>query len=346
MDRRRIGVLMGGLSAERDVSFTTGLAICDALEQRGYDVAPIVVDRDLDRQLRQSPIDVAFLALHGRYGEDGCVQGMLEMMGIPYTGSGVLASALCMHKAKAKELFRLHNVPTPPYYVLDVDGAAEVASLHGSFGFPVVVKPVAEGSNLGVTVASTIEELCLAVEQARTYAGQVLVERHVRGKEVSAALIADQVLGVVEIERAGDFFDYSSRYRSGVSSYHIPARLPPARYQAVLELARRTQRALGCQGASRVDLIATDGDNEYVLEVNTQPELTPSSLFPLLAAAQGMDFGDLCERLLALARLHAGGGPVESARAVVGHQGGFPGVSAQGTDFCYNSSQQATGRSW
>lgn len=304
---KRVGVLLGGLSAERDVSLKTGHAVYGALLDRGYDVQKVFVDRDLDVVIRQSGIEVAFIALHGRFGEDGCVQGMLEMMGIPYTGSDVLASSLAMHKVKAKELFRLHNVPTPPYYVLASSQIDEIEEIHGAFGYPAVVKPVTEGSSVGVAIAQNLEELENSARAALAYDSQVLIERYARGKEVSVAMLDDSPLGAVEIEPSSDFYDFSSKYQSGASQYFIPARITQTRYQGVLNLSRRAAQSIGCSGVSRVDLIVTEGDNEYVLEVNTLPGMTPTSLVPKLAATVGMDFGDLCETILGSARLHVSG---------------------------------------
>src|SRR5881394_2700346 len=185
MRGRRIGVLMGGLSSERDLSLRTGEAVHGALTERGWDAVKVFVDSDLDMALRAERVDVAYLALHGRYGEDGCVQGMLELFGIPYTGSSVLASALAMDKLKSKELFRLHNLPTPAYYVFDQNSTvAEIAEVHGSFGFPVVVKPRREGSSIGVSRANDLAELYEAVELALAFDSSVLVERFVKAREV------------------------------------------------------------------------------------------------------------------------------------------------------------------
>lgn len=301
----RVGVLMGGLGPERDVSLKTGEAIFQALEARGHDVVRMVVDRDLDRVLRQTPIDVAFIALHGTYGEDGCVQGMLEVMGIPYTGSGVLASALAMDKLKAKELFRLYNVPTPPYYVVDRDQMDRLEELHGSFGFPVFVKPRRSGSSVGAGKADDVGELRARCEEAARFDRSVLVERFVGGREVAVALLDGKALGAIEIVPKGEFYDYKSKYTSGRSEYHFPARLAPTRYKGVLNLAERANGALGCSGATRVDLLVTEGENEYVLEVNTLPGMTPTSLLPKIAAGAGYDFGDLCEAILSRAALGA-----------------------------------------
>src|SRR5215475_13922293 len=183
MQSRKIGVLLGGLSSEREVSLRTGEAVIGALRDRGHDVVPIYVDHDVDVALRQEQIDVAFIALHGKWGEDGCIQGLLELLGIPYTGSDVMASALAMHKAKAKELFRLHNLPTPAYYTLTAAEAGDLSAVHGDFGFPCVVKPIREGSSVGVSVCQTLGELEPAVERALCFDNEILVERFIIGKE-------------------------------------------------------------------------------------------------------------------------------------------------------------------
>jgi D-alanine-D-alanine ligase len=293
---------MGGLSSEKAVSLETGEAVVTALTDLGYQVVPIFVDRDLDLALRQAQIDVAFVALHGRYGEDGCVQGLLETLGIPYTGSGVLPSALAMHKVKAKEIFRLHNLPTPPYHVIGRHQQGEVLACHGDFGFPAVVKPVGEGSSVGVDIVSTSAELVAACEKGFCFDNSLLVERFVAGQEVSVAVLGDRALGAVEIVPNTEFYDYTAKY-SGGSSYHIPPRLSPERYRGILTQARRAHRALGCSGATRVDLIVSDSGNEYVLEVNTLPGLTPNSLLPKIAHAAGIEFPQLVEAILQGARL-------------------------------------------
>ncbi len=302
MKNRTIGVLMGGMSSEREVSLRSGEAVLTALTQRGYRALPIYVDRDVDRVLRQSAIDVAFIALHGRYGEDGCIQGLLEVMGIPYTGSDVLASALAMHKAKAKELFRLHNLPTAPYYVASDDGELAVTT-HGDFGYPCVVKPAREGSSVGVTIVHSERELAAAIEAAACFDRDVLVERYIAGQEVSVAVLGDRPLGAVEIAPKTDFYDYGAKYTRGQTNYFLPPRLSPERYRGVLAMAARASAALGCRGATRVDMIVSDAGNEYLLEVNTVPGMTPTSLLPKIAAAAGIEFGELCEAQLYAATL-------------------------------------------
>jgi D-alanine-D-alanine ligase len=304
---RKIGVLMGGLSAERDVSLRSGEAILAALGERGYDACPVFVDRDVDMVLRQSRIDVAFLALHGRYGEDGCVQGLLELLGIPYTGSGVLASALAMNKAKTKEVLRLHNLPTAPGYLVSADSGEDVIENHGSFGFPVVVKPAGEGSSLGVQIARDEMELESAVEQALRYDDDVLVERFVDGKEVSIAVLEGKALGAVEIAPRRGFFDFHNKYTPGRTDFHFPARLSPERYRSALRLATLAHEALGCDGATRVDLIVSGRGNEVLLEVNTLPGMTPGSLLPKIAHGAGLELEDLVEEILKGARLRAHG---------------------------------------
>ncbi|MEZ4263174.1 MAG: D-alanine--D-alanine ligase [Polyangiaceae bacterium] len=317
MTKRRVGVLMGGTSAERDVSLRTGEGVARALEGRGHEVVRLEVDADrqrIDRVLRRAEIDVAFLALHGRGGEDGCVQGMLELLGIPYTGSSVLASALAMDKLKAKEMFRLHNVPTPPYYMADEASLADLEDLHGSFGYPAIVKPRHEGSSIGLTKADDLASLQLGIERALEHDSWALVERFVRATEVHVGMLDGQVLGAIEVVPKSGLYDYTAKYTPGETEYVCPPRLAPTRLRGVMNLAERAARALGCTGAVRVDLLVTPGENEYVLEVNTLPGMTPTSLLPKIAEHAGMDYPTLCERILESASLHAAGTTPKSRR--------------------------------
>jgi D-alanine-D-alanine ligase len=307
--RRRVGVIMGGSSGEREVSLRSGAAVAEALEARGHDVVRIALGDgfgpEIAATLRRARIEVAFLALHGRLGEDGCVQGLLELARIPYTGSSVLASALAMDKLKAKEMFRLHNVPTPPYYTVHADGGLDdLEGIHGSFGFPAVVKPRGEGSSLGVTKVDAMAGLGAALERAFEYDETAIIERFVAGTEINVGILDGQVLGAIEIAPRGGLYDYEAKYTPGMTEYFMPARLPQARYRGVLNLAERAARALGCTGAVRVDLLVTSGENEYVLEVNTLPGMTQTSLLPKIAAGAGYEFGALCEAMLDGARLH------------------------------------------
>ncbi len=306
---KRIGVLMGGMSAERQASLCTGEGVASALTFRGYDVVKIVIDpgrAPLDELVRKANIDVAFLALHGRGGEDGCVQGLLEWMQIPYTGSGVLASALAMDKLKAKELFRLHNIPTPPYYVANEDTLDALEAIHGSFGFPVVVKPRNEGSSASVARANDTNELRGAIQRGLAHDSGLLVERFVKGMEVQVGILDGRILGGVEIVSRQGNFDDASAYTPSLGETICPPRLDATRLGGVMNLALRAVKALECSGACRVDLLVTEGENEYVLEVSTSPGLTETSLLPMIAASAGIDYGTLCEMILRTASLRAG----------------------------------------
>jgi D-alanine-D-alanine ligase len=305
----RVGVIMGGCSAERDVSLRSGEAVFAALRARGYDAVRVELPADPEfaaSTISEAHIDVAFLALHGRLGEDGCVQGLCELLRIPYTGSGVLTSALAMDKLKSKELFRLHNVPTPPYYTVTAeDDLADIETMHGSFGFPVIVKPRGEGSSIGVRKVDNIVELVRAIEAALELDEVALVERFVAGIEVNVGILDGRPLGAIEIVPKGGLYDYAAKYTPGMTEYFMPARIGSTRYRGVLNLADRAARALGCSGPCRVDLLVTHGENEYVLEVNTLPGMTETSLLPKIAASAGYDFTSLCEAILEGARLHA-----------------------------------------
>jgi D-alanine-D-alanine ligase len=303
---------MGGCSAEREVSLRTGDGVAQALESRGHDVVRIVWGEGgagLDERLRAAEVDVVFLALHGKGGEDGCVQGLLELMGIPYTGSGVLASALAMDKLKAKEMFRLHNVPTPPYYVAARADLADLEELHGSFGYPAIVKPRREGSSVGLFKVENLEELMDAIEKALAFDEHVLVERFVRATEVHVGILDGRVLGAIEVRPKQGLYDYRAKYTAGLTEYVCPPQLAATRLRGVMNLAERAARALACGGACRVDLLVTPGENEYVLEVNTLPGMTATSLLPKIAEAAGIDYPSLCETILDGARLHAGLAP-------------------------------------
>lgn len=318
MEAVRVGVVMGGTSNEREVSLRSGQAVIAALEDLGHDVVGIDLASGMDALslLSEAEMDVAFLALHGKHGEDGCVQGVLEMLGIPYTGSGLLSSALCMDKLKAKELMRLHNILTPPYYVVERAFASDVDELHGSFGFPVVVKPRREGSSVGVALANNLSELSQALETALLFDDSILVERFVRGAEVAVAVLDGRVLGAIEIAPASELYDYNAKYESKETQYFLPARISETRLKGVLNLAHRAIEALDVRGAARVDMIVTESSNEYVLETNTLPGMTESSLLPKIAAQAGYDFPALCQSILDCARLDSGMGMRTVAQAV------------------------------
>jgi D-alanine-D-alanine ligase len=302
---KRVGVLVGGWGEEREISLQTGAAVLSALRQGGYPAVRVDAGPDLAQVLVSKGVEVAFVALHGRLGEDGRVQGLLEVLGIPYTGSGVLASALAMNKPFAKKLFGLHNLQTPFGYTLRADQLAEQEELHGDLGFPCIAKPACGGSSVGVSIASSFEQLASAVRQASAYGGDVLVERYVRGQELTVGILEGRVIGNCEMVHGLPVFDYSRKYAGG-TRYFLPARLSAARRANVEQMAKSAYEALGCRGYARVDLIASEHDNDCVLEVNTLPGLTQSSLLPKIAAHAGIPFQQLVERILSRAELDSG----------------------------------------
>lgn len=297
---KRVGVLMGGWGEEREVSLKTGEAAVAALEAEGHTVTRVFAGPGLDRVLRTAELDVAFVALHGRMGEDGKVQGLLELLELPYTGSGVLASALAMNKPFAKKLFRLHNLPTPQGYRIGREEFAQLQERHGDLGFPCVVKPACGGSSLGLALVHDAEALAPAVSNACRYGGEALVERFVSGREVTVGILGGEVLGSCEIAAPREGFDYDAKYKGG-TNYFLPPRLSATRLANVESLALAAWRALGCRGYGRVDLICTEEQNDFVLEVNTLPGLTPTSLLPKIAAQRGIGFSELVGRILGLA---------------------------------------------
>jgi D-alanine-D-alanine ligase len=300
----RIGVLLGGLSSQRDLSLRSGEAVHAALVARGHDAVKIFVDGDLDVALRAERIDVAFVALHGRFGEDGCVQGLCELRNIPYTGSSVLGSALSMDKLKAKELFRLHNLPTPSYY-LHRRSQGSARDQHGAFGFPVVCKPRGEGASLGVRRADDLDELEAALEEALRFDEHVLVERCIEGREVHVALLGGHVLGAVELVTGHATYEYGALSGAAPVSLFLPPRLSAERLRGVAALAERAAQALSASGLVEVDLLVGERDNESILEIDTEPLLLPQSPVVRIAHAAGLDFGALVEAVLARAQLHA-----------------------------------------
>lgn len=299
---RRIGVLMGGWGEEREISRQTGEAICAALAARGYDATPIVAGADLDQVLRREGIEVAFLALHGRMGEDGRVQGLLEVLGIPYTGSGTLASALAMNKRMAKKVFRQHNIATPVGYSVRRSELEQVARAHTDLGFPCVVKPACGGSSVGLSVVTSYEQLTQAMSEACAFGGEALVERFHKGKEITVALLNGEVLGSCEIGFSGETFDFQKKYVEG-AKYFLPPRLSDVRVSNVHAMALTAYQALECRGPARVDFICSEQGNDVVLEVNTMPGMTRTSLLPKIAKFAGIDFDSLCVKILDSAQL-------------------------------------------
>jgi D-alanine-D-alanine ligase len=302
---RHVAVLMGGLSAEREVSLVSGAAVAKALEERGYRVSRIDAGRDLARALAEVRPEAVFNALHGRFGEDGCVQGLLELLGIPYTHSGVLASALAMDKPMAKRVFAAAGLPCPEGRVVPVE--AVLAS--DPMPRPYVVKPTHEGSSVGVHIVRANEENPLRQLNRWTFGREVLVERYVAGRELTVTVLGDRALAVTEIRPRQGFYDYRAKYTEFQADHLVPAPVPEADYERALDYALRAHRALGCRGVSRADFRYDDAEAAadpeaglYILEVNTQPGMTPLSLVPEQAAHVGIGFADLVVRLVEEAR--------------------------------------------
>ena len=291
-----VAVLMGGLSAEREVSLNSGRACAEALQSVGYKVTAIDVGRDLAQRLQEARPEVCFNALHGRWGEDGCVQGLLELMGMPYTHSGVRASALAMHKEQAKAMMRAAGVPVADGRVVAREEAARAHVLPR----PYVLKPVSEGSSVGVFIVRADHEHPPQQLSDPDWAyGDLLAERFIPGRELTCAVMGDRALGVTEIvpAEALGFYNYEAKYADGGSRHVLPAPVSPNVYQLVQNLALTAHRALGCRGVSRADFRFDDtqgGSGEVVcLEVNTQPGMTATSLVPELAAHAGLSFEEL-----------------------------------------------------
>ncbi len=295
---KKVAVLYGGRSSEREVSLKTGAACADALAARGLDVTRIDVGLDVAERLRACGAEVVFNALHGRWGEDGSIQGLLESMGLPYTGSGVLASAVGMDKVLSKLLFKSLGLAVADYRVFP---AARAATLHANdfpFTFPVVVKPSCEGSSVGVTLVKDPSQLAAACAEAARWKGDVIVERYVKGKEVQVAVLDGKAMGVIEVVPAREFYDYAAKYTAGTTQYFYPARITEAEDRKLLEAAEVAHRGLGCAGVTRTDFILAPDGTAYILEVNTLPGMTATSLVPKIAAGNGISFPELCERLL------------------------------------------------
>lgn len=301
MKTKKIGVLLGGLSAEREVSLKSGAAVHKALLARGYNAVAIDVGRDLAARLAEEKIEVAFVCLHGRYGEDGAVQGLLELAGIPYTGSGVLASALAMDKVFAKKIFAASGLTITPYVVFTKGGAPDATTL--PFALPVVVKPSREGSSVGVSIVKTGQDLPQALENAFRYDREVLVEKYVKGREIQVGILDEKGIGAIEIVPKNEFYDFEAKYTDGMATHIMPAPLPEDQYADLLKLGERAHSALGCSGYSRVDFIVTEAKEAFLLEVNTLPGMTALSLLPEIAQHAGVGFEELVERILNSAAL-------------------------------------------
>jgi D-alanine-D-alanine ligase len=307
----RVAVLKGGRSLERGVSLRSGARVEDALERLGHAVVPIDAGHDLVARLRAAAPDVAFIALHGRDGEDGTVQELLELLGIAYTGSGVSSCVRCADKVLAKHVLRDAGVPTPDWHAFtsfafrELGAGDALGALSERLDFPIVVKPARQGSALGIRFARAATEVPSALLAAFSYDAKVLLERYVAGRELAVSILDGVALPVVEaIPRDGDLYDFEARYEIGRTDFVCPAEVPAA----VTEAALAAYAALGCRGYARVDLMLGDGEPQ-VLEVNTVPGLTETSLLPQAADAAGLDFDALVARLVELAHAPGARGP-------------------------------------
>lgn len=304
MKQKKIAVVLGGPSKEREVSLKTGEAIYQALLSKNYNVVKLDLQPDnFASQLRENHIDVVFNAVHGLYGEDGSMQGLLDMLGIKYTGSGVLASALAMDKIMSKRIFIAENILTPEFLIVrkkDIDTSCK--EIMKKFSLPVVVKPPAQGSSIGVEVVKTEQELNVALIGAFGYAEEVLIEEFIEGREITVGIAAVdedlRALPIVEIVPNSGVYDYHSKYTVGATKYIVPAQIVLELTVQIQNIAKHAFAALGCSGVARADFILTKAGKAYILELNTTPGMTATSLVPKAAKAIGIEFAELCEKIL------------------------------------------------
>lgn len=302
----RVALLAGGKSGEREISLASGNGARAALEEAGFDVTVLDPAENADlKRLIDGPFDVAFLCLHGKYGEDGTMQGLLEIIGLPYTGSGVWSSALAMDKPKAKLYYERAGIPTPPSITLHIGDEYDTRSITDQIGPHCVVKPGTEGSALGVFIVDNLASLGEAIERAFELDDEILIERYIKGTELTVAVLGDdehvEALPIIEIVPASEFYDYESKYAPGGSKHICPAPLTSSMTSMVEELAIRAHRALSCKGVSRSDFIVEDNGSCWILETNTIPGMTGTSLLPDAARAAGISFPELCTRLVRIA---------------------------------------------
>ena len=295
---------MGGRSGEREVSLRSGQRVFDSLKRQGFNVISLDLEDDLTSKLKQEKVDIVYIILHGKFGEDGTVQGMLELAGIPYTGSKVLASALAMNKLAAKRIFDAVGIPTPRY--LGIDGSLEIKQeiekVKKLFPLPLVLKPTSEGSSLGVHLIKQAEELDTILMKVANEYKEVFVEEYINGKEVTVGIIGKgeglQALPVLELVPKKEFYDYEAKYTEGMTEFILPARLSKPLYQKTQAVALAAHKALGCYGVSRVDIIVGKDHVPYVHEVNSIPGMTERSDLPAEAAAAGISFDQLVVKIL------------------------------------------------
>lgn len=307
MKEKKIVVLMGGPSSEREVSLNTGKAILQALKNKDYNAVGLEIEpKRLFDQLKECKCDIVFNAIHGKYGEDGYLQGALELLQIPYTGSGVLANALAMDKVVSKRLFLAGNVSTPRFTVYEEDDLSQdiTKEILKDYSLPVVIKASTQGSSIGVSIVENIDDLKKAIEDSFKYSDHILVEEFIQGRELTVAVWGDKeksALPIIEIVPHSGKYDYQSKYTKGATDYIVPAKIENNLTEKIQAMALKAFKLLGCKGIARVDVMLGTDDVPYVLEVNTVPGMTETSLVPKAAKAVGISFEELCEKLLLMA---------------------------------------------
>lgn len=295
-DFGRVAVLMGGSAAERGISLKSGTAVYQALKQQGIDAIAIDVTAGPIEALADVTVDRVFNVIHGRGGEDGVLQAVLGVLGLPYTGSGVMASALTMDKLRTKLVWQGMGLSTPRWFVLSA--ATDVDACIAALGFPVIVKPAQEGSSIGMSKAHNREELLSAWHTAAAYKCDVYAEQWVQGQEYTVGILADDALPAIRLETPNQFYDFDAKYQANTTRYHCPCGLPQEREQALQSLALQACRAVGVSGWARVDVFIDDNDRAQLIEVNTVPGMTDHSLVPMAAKAAGIEFDELVWRIL------------------------------------------------
>ena len=304
LKKKRIAVLMGGKSGERDVSLRSGKNVFNSLNLQGYSVVSLDADDKLVDNLKKSKVEIAYIMLHGRFGEDGTVQGLLEHQGIPYTGSKVLASALAMNKVAAKRIFEAVGVPTPKYLAVnsDADISEEIFKIKRVFPFPLIIKPVSEGSSLGVSIVKRVEDLDKVLKKTFEEYKDILVEEYIKGKEVTVGILGKnsetKALPVLELKSKNEFYDYHAKYTAGQTDFILPAELSKDLYEFTQKIALNAHNALGCYGVSRVDIMVSGDNIPYVHDVNTIPGMTAQSDLPAEAKCAGISFDELVVKIL------------------------------------------------
>ncbi len=299
----KVGVLMKGPSSEKKISLKSGRAVLKALRSFGVNAIPVIIERgDIKeniRLIRAKAIDVAFIALHGKFGEDGTVQKILGLMGIPYTGSGVKASRLAMDKAASRRIFKRSGLNVPKSKV--IKSISGLAGITGNLKFPLVIKPATHGSSIGFSIIRSSAQLKKAVRYAMKFDRRVILEEFIKGREVTVGILEEKALPIIEIIPKHSFFDYKSKYKKGLTKYIVPARIPAKIEKEVKKHALMAHNLLGCKDFSRVDIIINEENKPYILEINTIPGFTELSLLPKAALHAGINFKNLCARLIELA---------------------------------------------